>query len=96
MFTNAIILAEASIILAGAAEVTVVLIGCSLVPHVDLKKKKKKIYRKQNKNNDISQKKISISSPIAKGLLSKKVGEIANITTPSGVLAFKIINIYRD
>ena len=46
--------------------------------------------------SDISQKKISISSPIAKGLLSKKVGEIANITTPSGVLAFKIINIYRD
>tara|TARA_B100000902_G_C27311209_1_gene918518 strand:- start:2151 stop:2627 length:477 start_codon:yes stop_codon:yes gene_type:complete len=46
--------------------------------------------------SDISQKKISISSPIAKGLLSKKVGDIAHITTPSGLLAFKIINIFRD
>ena len=39
MFINAIILAGASIILAGAAEVTVFLIVCLLVPHVDLKKK---------------------------------------------------------
>ena len=46
--------------------------------------------------SDISKKKISISSPIAKGLLSKKIGDIAHITTPSGVVDFKIINIYRD
>ena len=37
--------------------------------------------------------KISISTPIAKGLLGKKVGDQAEITVPSGVLTFEIIEI---
>ncbi|MBG15771.1 MAG: transcription elongation factor GreA [Crocinitomicaceae bacterium] len=44
---------------------------------------------------DLSQKKISIKSPIAKGLLGKEKGEIADIQTPGGVMQFEIIDISR-
>ncbi len=37
--------------------------------------------------------KISISTPIAKGLLGKKVGDKAEIKVPSGVMTFEIIEI---
>jgi len=37
--------------------------------------------------------KISITSPIGKGLLGKKVGEVAIINTPSGELAFEVLTI---
>jgi transcription elongation factor GreA len=39
--------------------------------------------------------KISITSPIAKGLLGKGKNEIATIQAPAGTLEFKIINISR-
>lgn len=39
--------------------------------------------------------KISIDSPIGKGLLGKKVGDIANITVPSGTMKFEVIEIGR-
>ncbi len=42
---------------------------------------------------NLKEKKISVSSPIAKGLLGKKVGEIAEITVPAGVLSFRIEEI---
>lgn len=44
---------------------------------------------------DLKAKKISIDSPIGKGLLGKKVGEIADITTPNGIMQFEIIEINR-
>lgn len=44
---------------------------------------------------DLKAKKISVESPIGKGLLGKKVGEIADIETPNGILKFEIINIDR-
>lgn len=37
--------------------------------------------------------KISVNSPIAKGLLGKKVGDIAEIQVPAGILKFEIMNI---
>jgi transcription elongation factor GreA len=37
--------------------------------------------------------KISVTSPIGKGLLGKKVGELAEITVPAGVLKLKIDKI---
>ncbi|MDO5571500.1 MAG: transcription elongation factor GreA [Bacteroidales bacterium] len=37
--------------------------------------------------------KIAVSTPIAKGLLGKKVGEIAEIKVPSGLMSFEIIDI---
>jgi transcription elongation factor GreA len=42
---------------------------------------------------DLKLAKISVTSPIGKGLLGKKVGEIAEVTTPGGVMAFEILNI---
>ena len=42
---------------------------------------------------DLKAGKISITSPIGKGLLGKKVGEVAEISAPSGMLKFKIENI---
>jgi transcription elongation factor GreA len=37
--------------------------------------------------------KIAVSSPIAQGLIGKKVGDIVEITVPSGVIPFEIIEI---
>ena len=42
---------------------------------------------------DLKNKKISISSPIGRGLMCKKVGEIVDISVPSGVIKFKILDI---
>jgi transcription elongation factor GreA len=44
---------------------------------------------------DLKLKKISVDSPIGKGLLGKKQGEIADITTPNGVMQFEIVEISR-
>lgn len=37
--------------------------------------------------------KISVNTPIAKGLLGKKVGDIAEIKVPQGTVSFEIVNI---
>lgn len=37
--------------------------------------------------------KLAVSSPIAHGLIGKKVGDVAQITVPSGVILFEIISI---
>lgn len=42
---------------------------------------------------NLKEKKISVSSPIAKGLMGKKVGDIAEISVPAGVMTFKIQDI---
>lgn len=39
--------------------------------------------------------KISFSTPIAKGLIGKKVGDIVEINVPSGIIPFEIIEISR-
>jgi transcription elongation factor GreA len=39
--------------------------------------------------------KISVTSPIGKGLLGKKVGEVAEIEVPSGKMQFEILEISR-
>jgi transcription elongation factor GreA len=44
---------------------------------------------------DIKVRKISIESPIGKGLLGKKVGDVAEIQTPGGIMNFEIISISR-
>ena len=44
---------------------------------------------------NLADKKISISSPISKGLLGKKIGDIVKIQVPSGMVEFEIINISR-
>lgn len=44
---------------------------------------------------DLKSGKISVSSPIAKGLLGKKVGETTEITVPAGKMEFEILEISR-
>ena len=44
---------------------------------------------------DLKAGKISVTSPIGKGLLGKKVGEIAEIQVPNGILKFEILEITR-
>ena len=44
---------------------------------------------------DLKSGKISVSSPIGKGLLGKKVGEVAEVIVPNGTLKFEIISIER-
>ena len=44
---------------------------------------------------DLKLRKISIDSPIGKGLLGKSVGDIAPVETPNGTIEFEIIAISR-
>ena len=44
---------------------------------------------------NLKAKKISISSPIAKGLLGKEVGDSAEIQVPNGLMKFEIVDISR-
>ena len=44
---------------------------------------------------DLKTGKLSVSSPIAKGLLGKKVGDIADVVVPSGMMQFEIVEISR-
>ena len=44
---------------------------------------------------DLKSGKISVNSPIGKGLLGKSVGDVAEISVPSGKLKFEILSINR-
>ena len=44
---------------------------------------------------DIKAGKISVDSHIGKGLLGKEVGQIADISTPAGIMKFEIVSIQR-
>lgn len=44
---------------------------------------------------DIRNGKLSVNSPIGKGLLGHKLGDIAEIQTPNGVMKFEIVDISR-
>jgi len=45
---------------------------------------------------DLKTGKISVTSPIGKGLLGKSVGEVAEIAVPKGILKFEILEITRN
>jgi len=42
---------------------------------------------------DLKQKKISVSSPVGKGLLGRKVGEVAEVNLPVGKISFEVMGI---
>ncbi len=44
---------------------------------------------------DLKSKKLSVDSPMGKGLLGKSFGDIAKIQTPGGIMEFEIKNISR-
>ncbi len=45
---------------------------------------------------DLASGKISVESPIGKGLLGKSVGEVAEITIPNGTIGLEVLTISRD
>jgi transcription elongation factor GreA len=45
------------------------------------------------KEADLKSGKISVNSPIGKGLLGKAVGEVAEVQAPTGLIKFKVENI---
>ena len=42
---------------------------------------------------NLKEKKISVNTPIAKGLMGRKVGDVVEVQTPGGLLNFEILNI---
>lgn len=44
---------------------------------------------------NLAEKKISVDSPIGKGLLGKTVGEIAEVQVPAGLVKFEVLEISR-
>ena len=42
---------------------------------------------------NLKEKKISVNTPIAKGLMGCKVGDVVEVQTPGGLLNFEILNI---
>jgi len=68
----------------------------STVTIKNVKNKAKMAYTLVAENEaDIKEKKISIDSPLGKGLLGKAVGEIAAVETPGGMMDFEIVKIER-
>ena len=45
--------------------------------------------------SDVRNGKLSVNSPIGKGLLGKQVGEVAEIQVPNGIMNFEVIEISR-
>lgn len=42
---------------------------------------------------NLRQGKISVNTPIAQGLLGKKIGDVVNIKIPQGTISLEILNI---
>jgi len=60
----------------------------------NLKTKKRVTYQLVSETEaDLKAGKISVTSPIGKGLLGKKSGEVAEVQAPAGILMFKIEDI---
>ena len=66
----------------------------STVELTNLTTKKKMVYTIVSESEaNLKEGKISIQTPIAQGLLNKKVGDIAEIQIPSGIVKLKIDSI---
>ena len=60
----------------------------------NLKTNKQVVYKVVSENEaDLKAGKISVTSPIGKGILGKKVGETAEVQAPAGTLNFRIDSI---
>ena len=58
-----------------------------------INKKQMTYHLVSEKEADLKLGKISVTSPIGKGLLGRQVGEVAEVQAPAGVLKFKVENI---
>jgi transcription elongation factor GreA len=45
--------------------------------------------------SDIKKNKISVSSPIAKALLGKRVGDVVEVQVPAGIMNFEVLSVQR-
>ena len=50
----------------------------------------------QENESNVREGKISVNSPIAKGILGKSIGEKVDITVPAGIISFEIMEISRN
>lgn len=63
----------------------------------NLKTNKQVVYKVvSEKEADLKAGKISVTSPIGKGILGKKVGETAEVQAPAGTLTFRMIPLQPD
>ena len=86
-------LANARIIDEGSIDTSKVSI-LTKVTVTNLSTKKQMTYHLvSEKEADLKLGKISVTSPIGKGLLGKQIGDVADVTVPAGKLQFKIENI---
>lgn len=61
---------------------------------LNLKTNQEKLYQLVPESEaNVLEGKLSTTAPIAKGLLGKKVGDVAEVTVPAGKLQFKILEI---
>ena len=66
----------------------------SKVTVLDMKKNKEKTYTIVSDNeSNVREGKISISTPIAQGLLGKKTGDEVDIEVPAGIIRLKVLHI---
>ncbi|MBP7477545.1 MAG: transcription elongation factor GreA [Chitinophagales bacterium] len=87
MFMNAKIIDESEIDISKVSILTTVKV-------MNLKVKKEYTYTLvSEKEADLKAGKISVTSPIGKGLLGKKLGEKAKVMTPGGEIEFDILSI---
>jgi transcription elongation factor GreA len=87
-------LANARVMDTASLDLSKVSVMCS-VRVKNLKIKKEQVFQLvSEKEANLKEGKISVNSPIGKGLLGKKVGEKAEITVPAGNLEFQILEIF--
>ncbi len=69
----------------------------STVELEDLKRKRKITYTLVSvEEADVEQMRISIESPVGKGLIGKKAGDTVSIQVPAGLLEYKILTVNRE
>ena len=61
---------------------------------LNLKTNQEKVYQLVTEGEaNVAEGKLATTTPIAKGLLGKKVGDVAEVVVPAGKLQFKILEI---
>lgn len=89
------VMASARIVDADQMDTSKVYIHCTVKVRHTITDTHKNFTLVAESESDIKVGKISVSSPIGKGLLGKAVGEIAEVVTPAGSTQFEIIEITR-
>lgn len=68
----------------------------TIVKVLDMKTKEESVYTLVSPDEaDFEQDKISIISPLGKSLINKKVGEVAKVDVPAGIIEYKILEITK-